>query len=300
MAKKTQVEKASEEAQKAETEEKQSTEEDSKSSEESKTEEQETKTEEKAEEGFKPRYPNLWQGDIEKYLRAVEKNYGESSQEGVRLHEQLTEKEKEMQIIQKVVQANPELKEGFTKSLYGTGYENQYDDEELTLANIARVVDEKVDKKLEEKVPQLLGQNPTLQSIENERTLKDREAVAMFQELHPELVTDQILAKKMETAVSAVAQMDAVEGRKFDFESGLSRAWEIVTGEKTSNEELEGMKKMIQKEQATSQQTASGKEQASGQKRTLSDAEKNIAANLGLSEEDYLKGKEMSEEAKQY
>ena len=62
--------------------------------------------------------------------------------------------------------------------------------------------------------------------------------------------------------------------------------------------ELEGMKQMAAKQDAAMSSPSGSKgTPPKGGKRVLSDAERIVAENLGLSEEDYLEGLKMTQEA---
>lgn len=293
MAKKqTEIEKGVSEALKESSETKKQSPESPPASSEEKTE---IKSEEEKQEEFKPKYSQFWDGDVDNYYQRLEKAYGESSQEGQRLAHELTEKEKEMEVVKKIVQSDEALKEKFTEKIYNTGYEGRYEDEELTPNTIARIVDEKTRAILREELPQVLKQNPVLASIETEKTAKEMGIVKRFEQEHPEINTNPQVANDLETAFGVLAKMSAQKGEMFDFEKTLNKAWRIIN---SGNEaELEEMKKESQREQA-SMSSVTSTQPATSSKKELTIYEKEIASKLGLTNEQYLEGKKLSEEAK--
>lgn len=238
------------------------------------------------EKGYEGRFSQFKADNLETYNKLVEDAYLSSSKEGQRLSGELSEKEKEMEVMKKIVQSDPELKGRIQEKLYGTGYEDKYEGEEVTPTMIRQIIREENEAALK--------QNPVLQSMDNEKVAREKAIVEKFEKEHPEINTNPQLASDLEIAFGALARMSAQKQEVFDFEKTLQKAWSIVTGSQNTDRELEGMKKVIQKESASMTSTSSSPE-PSKTKKELTEAEKEIASKLGLSEEEYLEGKKLQE-----
>jgi len=240
----------------------------------------EEQTEEKGqEEQPKFRFTQFQADTADEYTKKLEDAYLNSSQEGQRLSRELGESKKEMEVIQKIVQADPTLKQAFGEHLYGDNYDESTRPA-LSAAEIRQVIREE------------LGQHPALAGIENERKNRDRETYQKFVEAHPEVETNPQLSQELETYFGALAQAEITKGNTPNFEQTLKKAWKVVSGDG----ELEGMKKVIQKESASMGTTSQEGKPASG--KTLTPQEKAIAQAFGLSDDDYLTGKKLSQEDK--
>ncbi len=269
-------------------EEKQTTE--SSTSSEEKTVEEEKEEEKKEEEkGYQGRFTQFQSDSQDAYLKQLEQAYAESSKEGQRLSGELSEREKEIEVVTKIVRTDPELKDKFKEKIYDTGYQDRYEGEELTPTLVRQIIREENQVALKE--------NPTLQSIDQEKMAQNKKIVEEFEIEHPELSTNPRLASDLEIAFGALTRMALQKGESFDFKKTLFKAWDIVTGGKSEKSELEGMTKVIKKEEATMTSTSSERE-SSTSKKELSAAEKEIAAKMGLSEEQYSEGKKIQEESK--
>lgn len=239
------------------------------------------KGDDKADEPYKGRLTQFQAKNADEYIAKLEKGYVESSTEGQRLNGELTAKEQEFGVIQKVIQADPALRKAFADKLYG----DDEDEGEMTPAKIVSLMREVI----KEEVPKVISANPALQSIENTSREKDREVFVKFQEEHPDLVTNPVLAKEFEETFGVVAQMDAKKNNGvYNFERSIEKAWKMVADDDTAGE--------AEKNNAASGIDSTTKKSKGG--RELSPAEKAVAQAMGLSDEGYLEGKKMSEEAK--
>jgi hypothetical protein len=226
---------------------------------------------------FDMKFKQFQAQNAEEYARKLEEAYLNSSQEGQRLNKELSDREKELEVIQKIVQSNPDLKQGFADSL-GGDYNSPAED--LTAQQIRQIIREE------------LGKNPALSHAEEQRKSQDKAIYDEFVQEHPEVETNPQLAEELETYFGALAQAEANKGKTVDFKSTLFKAWKVVSGE----QELAGMKKVIQKESAAMGSAPSEGKAKAGQ--SLSEAERKIAQAFGLSDEDYHAGKKLSQEDK--
>jgi hypothetical protein len=248
------------------------------STEETTVTEPETSSEEQEgqEEGFKGKFSHIKAKSAEEYAKKIEELYSASSQEGRRLDKELKDKQKEIEIISKVVQENPELREQFANTLYSGDYDAK--GSELTPAQIRQIIREE------------LGSNPQLKRQEEDRRAKDLETYQKFLSEHPEI--DQSKEEELGEYFGALAQAEVDKGRVPDFEKTLRKAYKVIS----DDGELEGMKKVMQKESAA--QSSSTPDGAPKGARALSPQERSVAQALGLTDEQYLDGKKLSEEAK--
>jgi hypothetical protein len=230
---------------------------------------------------------NQFKGDGEVYLKQLEDAYQNSSTEGQRLSKDLTDREKEIETISKIVQSDPALKDQFQKKLYDTGYEDKYDDGELNANSIAQIVRQVV----REEIPQQIDNAPALKRMDDERKQKDLTIYNDFAKEHPEIESDPTLAKDLEETFGIVAQRDTSKDGSIDFKKTLAKAWKIVTSE----QEVENAKNLIQKESASMADTSSAV-RTPEKKTELTELEKTIAGKFNLSEEQYLDGKKLGEQ----
>ena len=228
-------------------------------------------------EGYQGRFNQFKAQNADEYIQMVEDAYLNSSQEGQRLKKDLTAKEQEMEVISKVIQADPDMKKAFADKLYDGDYDQ--DDKTQILGLMRQVVREE------------LGQNPVLKRGEDERKAKDKETYDALVKEHPEIETNPKIAEELEVTFGTLAALEQKKNGTVDFEKTLKKAFGIVSEDK----ELEGMKKVYQKENAQSgSQPSEGKPAG----RALTELERTIAKNMGLTDEQYLDGKKQQEEAK--
>lgn len=288
--KKSEIEKVSEEASK----EKEVTEEIKQSPETSevpKEEKSEEKEEHKGEE-FSPRFPQFYDGDVPEYYKKLEGAYQNSSSEGQKLAGTLKEKEKEMEVVKKIVNSDEKLKKQFSEKLYDTGYEGDYDDEELTLGNMAKMMDQKIGT-LRQELPQAMSQTPELQQMKAEKDAANMAVVKEFEGEHPEITTDSRVQKDLEVAFGYLSQLGAKNQEPFNFENTLNKAWDMVQASGSSDEKV----RVATKEAASMQTATSGTAPTGKKTRELTSPEKAMAQNLGLTDEQYIEGKKLSEQS---
>jgi len=245
------------------------------------TEKEEEVKEDSKEEGFKGKFDQFTAKNVDEYLNKIEDAYLNSTHEGQRLNRELKETQAEMETISKVINADPNLKSAFAEKLYGTGYSD--DDSGITPAQVAII---------KAAVAEAVGNTPALKSMEQDRTEKDRQVYVDFLEKHQELNTNPEMVAELEEYFGVIANATAQKGDIVDFKKTLYKAWNVVSG----GNELDGMKKVYQKENASI--SSSSSEGKSSPTRTLTPAEKSLAEAFGLSEKDYLEGKKLSEESK--
>lgn len=255
---------------------------------------QEESTEEEKTEEFSPKFTQLNAKDKEEYLQKLEDAYLNSSQEGQRLKGELTEREQELQVLSKIVNSDPKLKDAMASKLYDEGYDDPFSDG-VSKASIAQVMKEV----LAEELPKQIQQTPALQRLEEDRKMADKEVYDKFVSQHPEVVTDPNLQLQFEEAVGAQFRISEKQGKKPVISEVLNGAWKMVGGSVTSTEEaeLEGMAKMAQKESSSmSSISTGGSAGKSSGKRTLSPEEERIAKAFGMTPEEYVEGKKIKEE----
>ena len=218
----------------------------------------------------------------DEYIKKIEDAYLNSSTEGQRLNRELKDKQSEMEVISKVINADPSLKTAFADKLYGAGYDN--DDSGFTPAQVAVI---------KQAVQEAVGNVPAIKNIDADRTEKDREVYTKFLQGHPELNTNPQMVAELEEYFGVIANATAQKGELVNFEKTLSKAWNVVSG----GDSLDTAKKIYQKDAASMASTAS--EGNSKSPRSLSPQEKRLAEAFGLSDKDYLEGQELVKKSKE-
>lgn len=222
--------------------------------------------------------------------------YEQSSREAVRLAKEIEDKKKEMEVIQKIVGANPQLKEGFDNAIKTGDYK-------IDVVNDDGTLNKEVLVQAQIEAMQRLGvvtkDDPAIQSIGAEKQAKDNAVWAEFAKKHPAIEADPRFQTEFQTMFRTQCQIAKGRGEEVGVTPTiLARTWTALTGETISAEdaELKGMEKMANKQEGSQSSSTGGT--GSTKKGTLTDAERRVARAMNLSDEQYLEGKKLSEEAK--
>ncbi len=292
-------------AKKQESEEKQTNEKTDKETE--KSEEKETKeteeTEEESEETEetsetekpKPygRYTQFGAASVDEYVPKLEEGYAQSSQEAIRLAKALAEKNKDFEVVQKIVNANPALKQEFMNTMQTGDYKADIINDDGTL-NKGVLVEAVKEAMIASGV--VTKDDPALQSIRTKEESANKEVFDEFAKVHPEIKTNPQLQEDFQEMFQTQVRLAAKRGEETGVTPALlAKTWTALTLE-SGDAELEGMAKMAQKQEASQSSSTGGT--GSTKTGTLTDSERRIAQAMNMTDKDYLEGKKLSEEAK--
>jgi len=229
----------------------------------------------------------------EDYVPTLEEKYYNSSQEAVRLAKELEEKNKDFEVVQKIVNTNPALKQEFMSTMQTGDYKADIINDDGTL-NKGVLIEAVKEAMLASGV--VTKDDPALQSIRTKEEEENKSIFEEFAKVHPEIKTNPQLQSDFQEMFQTQIRLAAKRGEKTGVTPALlARTWTALTLE-SSDAELEGMAKMAQKQEASQSSSTGGT--GSTKKGILTETERRVAEMMNMSEADYLEGKKLSEEAK--